>query len=230
MGKERQKQAGYGEADNMAQTKENEREKENVKMNEDLKDYPGEELKDDSSRDNHENKEEIQDDTQDTIKKDAEDSKVELEKLKSELDAKTKQCSEYLDRLQRTAAEFDNYKKRTAKEKESIYVDALVDIVGAFLPVLDNIERALKAMPSDGSAQSLKDGVEMVFRQFKDVFKKLGVEDIKAEGEEFDPSLHNAVMHVEDETVGNNIIVEEFQKGYKYKDKVIRYSMVKVAN
>ncbi len=150
--------------------------------------------------------------------------------LKAELEEKTKQCVEYLEKLQRTAAEFDNFKKRTVKEKEALYVDAVSDVICAFLPVLDNIERALAAISEDSSAQSLKDGVEMVFRQFWDALKCIGVEEIPALNEQFDPMRHNAVMHVEDEVVGHNIIVEEFQKGYIYKDKVIRYSMVKVAN
>lgn len=167
----------------------------------------------------------------------AENAVKELEQLEGELrDAKSalekseKQCADYLDRLQRMAAEFDNFKKRSVKEKESLYIDAVSDVAGAFIPVMDNVERALKAISADESAQTLKDGVEMVFRQFGEVLKNLGIEEIKAVGEQFDPMRHNAVMHVEDESLGHNIVVEEFQKGYVYKDKVIRYSMVKVAN
>lgn len=154
----------------------------------------------------------------------------ELESVKGELDEKSKQCSEYLDKLQRTAAEFDNFKKRSAKEKESIYIDAVSDVVGNFIPVLDNMERAIQAISADSSAQNLKDGVELVFKQFREVIKNLGVEEIKAVNETFDPMRHNAVMHIEDETLDHNVVVEEFQKGYVYKEKVIRYSMVKVAN
>ena len=154
----------------------------------------------------------------------------DLNCLREELEEKTKQCSDYFDKLQRTAAEFDNYKKRSVKEKESLYSDAVADVVGALLPVLDNVERALQAVCADSSAQSLKEGVEMVYKQFRDAFKEIGVEEIPAVDEQFDPMRHNAVMHVEDEALGHNIVVEEFQKGYIYKDKVIRYSMVKVAN
>lgn len=154
----------------------------------------------------------------------------ELDAIKKELEDKSKKCDEYLDKLQRTAAEFDNFKKRSIKEKEALYIDAVSDVIGAFLPVIDNVERALQAISADSSAQSLKDGVEMVFRQFMDTLKSLGVEEIKALNETFDPMLHNAVMHVEDDSLGHSVVVEEFQKGYKYKDKVIRYSMVKVAN
>ncbi|WP_265442969.1 nucleotide exchange factor GrpE [Acetivibrio straminisolvens] len=154
----------------------------------------------------------------------------EIEKLKSQLNEKTKQCEEYFNMLQRTAAEFDNYKKRAIKEKEAIYTDALSDVVASFLPVADNMERALQASAGDADFKSLKEGVELVHRQFKEIMQKLGVEEIKALGEKFDPNLHNAVMHVEDSEFEENVVVEEFQKGYKFKDKVIRYSMVKVAN
>ncbi|AEV69322.1 nucleotide exchange factor GrpE [Acetivibrio clariflavus] len=154
----------------------------------------------------------------------------ELEKIKAELEEKTKKCEEYFERLQRTAAEFDNYKKRTAREKEALYLDATSDIVAAFLPVIDNIERALEAANNTANADSLKEGIELVYRQIQDVLKKLDVEVIQAVGNEFDPNLHNAVSHIDDENYGSNVVVEEFQKGYIYKDKVIRYSMVKVAN
>lgn len=154
----------------------------------------------------------------------------EMEQLKNELEEKTKKCEEYFNMLQRTAAEFDNYKKRTAKEMGTVYNDAAVDIVAAFLPVVDNIERAVQASSKEADAASLKEGIDLVFRQFKEVMAKLGVEEIKSLGEKFDPNLHNAVMHVEDPEYGESVIVEEFQKGYTLKDKVIRYSMVKVAN
>lgn len=154
----------------------------------------------------------------------------EVEEIKAQFEEKSKQCEEYFEKLQRTAAEFDNFKKRTAREKEALYADATSDVVAAFLPVVDNLERALEAANSEANTNSLKDGVELVYRQFKDVFKKLNVEVIEAVGNEFDPNLHNAVSHIDDEEYGNNVIVEEFQKGYIYKDKVIRHSMVKVAN
>lgn len=162
--------------------------------------------------------------------KELEALKSELKEAKNELERNEKQCADYLERLQRMAAEFDNFKKRSIKEKESLYIDAVGDVAGAFIPVMDNVERALKAISADESSQTLKDGVEMVFKQFGDVLKNLGVEEIKAAGGQFDPMRHNAVMHVEDESLGHNIVIEEFQKGYIYKDKVIRYSMVKVAN
>ena len=127
----------------------------------------------------------------------------------------------------RLMAEFDNYKKRSAKEREHIYTDVRVDTVSKFLPVYDNLERALKAETAD---EAYKKGVEMTFNQLLDVFTKLGVEAIESVGQPFDPNFHNAVMHVEDESFGENEIVEEFQKGFKVGEKVIRFSMVKVAN
>ena len=131
------------------------------------------------------------------------------------------------ERYLRLMAEFDNYKKRSAKERENIYTDVRVDTVTKFLPVFDNLERAMKTETAD---EAYKKGVEMTFNQLMDVFKKLGVEEIESVGKPFDPTLHNAVMHVEDEALGENEIVEEFQKGFRIGDKVIRFSMVKVAN
>lgn len=162
----------------------------------------------------------------------AADSKMlqELESLKKELEEKGKKIEDYQDKLQRAAAEFDNFKKRTVREKESLYTEAVSDVVSAILPVMDNLERALKASSGESGLQSLKEGVEMVYRQMKDSFKNIGVEEINCCEACFDPELHNAVMHVEDEACGQNMVVEEFQKGYIYKDKVIRHSVVKVAN
>ena len=127
----------------------------------------------------------------------------------------------------RLMAEFDNYKKRSVKERENIYTDVRVDTVSKFLPVYDNLQRALRAETAD---EAYKKGVEMTFNQLMDVFKKLGVEEIESVGTTFDPNFHNAVMHIEDPDRGENEIVEEFQKGFKVGDKVIRFSMVKVAN
>lgn len=154
----------------------------------------------------------------------------DLEDLKAQLDEKTKKCDEYFSLAQRMAAEFENYKRRTAREKEALYVDATSDVVAAFLPVIDNLERAVQAAAKEGDGQSLKEGIELVLKQINDVLKNLGVEEIKSVGEKFDPQLHNAVMHVDDDTQSENSIVEEFRKGYMIKDRVIRHSMVKVAN
>ena len=131
------------------------------------------------------------------------------------------------DKLLRLMAEFDNYKKRSIRERENIYSDVRVDTVSRFLPVYDNLCRALSAETAD---EAYKRGVELIFNQLLGVFKGLGVTEIEAEGQPFDPQLHNAVMHVEDETVGDNTVVQELQKGFRLGDRVIRFSMVKVAN
>lgn len=165
-----------------------------------------------------------------SVEEDADTTTSELESVKAQLDEKSRKCEEYMGMLQRAAAEFDNYKKRTAREKEALYSEAVGDAVASFLPVVDNMERALDACSTEADSQSLREGVEMIFKQLKEVMKNLGVEEIKSKGEAFDPNLHNAVMHIEDEAYGENEIVEEFQKGYKIKDKVLRHSMVKVAN
>jgi len=154
----------------------------------------------------------------------------ELEDIKLKLDDKSKQCEEYLNMLQRTAAEFDNFKKRTAREKEALYTEAVSDVVSAFLPVVDSIERAIQVCSGQQEEQSIREGMELVKRQVNDVLKKLGVEELNCVGADFNPEFHNAVMHITDDSYGQNVVVEEFQKGYVFKDKVIRHSMVKVAN
>ena len=147
--------------------------------------------------------------------------------LLSELESLKNQVAQQEDKYLRLAAEYDNYRRRTAKEKESIWSDAKADAAVAFLPVYDNLERALK---QDTADEAYKKGVEMTMNQLKDVLSKLGMEEIPALGETFDPNLHNAVMHVEDDSVGENIIVDVFQAGFKAGDKVVRFAMVKVAN
>ncbi len=163
--------------------------------------------------------EEAADVTDETSENAVNNLEEENKKLQEELD-NTK------DRLLRLTAEYDNYRKRTSKEKEGIYSDAYVDVLKEIIPVLDNLERAIAA---DGSIDDLKKGIEMTIKGCKDAFAKLGVEEIDASGE-FDPNLHNAVMHIEDENLGKNIVAEVFQKGYKKDDKIIRHTMVKVAN
>ena len=138
-----------------------------------------------------------------------------------------KKYNDVNEKYMRTLAEYDNYRKRTIKEKESIYPEAKAVVVEKFLPVMDNFQRAIdSAENKDG----FYEGVVMLKKQMDDVLTALGVEEIKSVGEEFNPELHNAVMHIDDENAGENVIVEEFQKGYKIGDRVIRHSMVKVAN
>ena len=131
------------------------------------------------------------------------------------------------DRFLRLAAEYDNYRKRTAKEKEALWAQAKADTAVAFLPVYDNLERALKQETAD---EAYKKGVEMTMNQLKEVFAKLGITEIDALGKPFDPNLHNAIMHVEDESFGENTVAEVFQAGFMLGEKVIRFAMVKVAN
>lgn len=145
------------------------------------------------------------------------------EKLQAELDSMK-------DKLMRHAAEFDNFKKRSAKEREELYNMAVCDTVEKILPVKDNLERAIIAAENTEGQESMADGVKMILKQLEEVFASIGVEEIKAVGEVFDPERHNAVMHEENEEFGENTISEELMKGYICKDKVIRYSMVKVAN
>lgn len=162
--------------------------------------------------------------------RDAELTSQNVEEIQNKLKEKEKECDELKDRLQRTMAEFDNFRKRTTKEKAVLYEDGIRNTIEQILPVIDNFERALGTAQKDEQSNSFLQGMEMIYRQFKDILNSMGVEEIKAVGETFDPNLHNAVTHVEDEAFGENEIVEEFQKGYIFKDKVIRYSMVKVAN
>ncbi|MDO4478198.1 MAG: nucleotide exchange factor GrpE [Lachnospiraceae bacterium] len=143
---------------------------------------------------------------------------------------KDDQIADLTDRLKRSMAEFDNYRKRTDKEKAAMYGMGLKDVVEKILPVVDNFERGLATVPEDKQEDAFVTGMTAVYKQFMTVLDGMGVKPIEAVGNEFDPNLHNAVMHTEDESVGENIVVEEFQKGYIYGDSVIRHSMVKVAN
>ena len=137
------------------------------------------------------------------------------------------QIEDLTDRLKRNMAEFDNFRKRTEKEKSSMYVIGAKDIIEKILPVVDNFERGLAQAPED---DPFAEGMQKIYKQFTTTMEGMGVEPIEAVGKEFNPDFHNAVMHVEDEEAGENVIVEEFQRGYTYKGGVVRYSMVKVAN
>lgn len=145
---------------------------------------------------------------------------IEVETLKAELELKN-------DQLMRTAAEFDNYKKRTERERSAVAEFAKAGLIKQLLPILDNIDRASAA--DHGSADYIK-GIEMIVKQFEAIVSNLNIEEIAKEGDTFDPNFHEAVMHIEDETLGENVIAEVLQKGYKIGDTVIRAAMVKVAN
>ena len=157
----------------------------------------------------------------------AEPEETAVDPLLSELESLKDQVAGQEDKYLRLAAEYDNYRKRTAKEKESLWTDVKADTAGAFLPVYDNLERALKQDPAD---EAFKKGVEMTMNQLKEVLTKLGITEIPAQGQPFDPKYHNAVMHVEDESLGQNVVAEVFQTGFQCGEKVIRFAMVKVAN
>lgn len=161
-------------------------------------------------------------------KKKAKKLEAECDELKKKLAEAEAALLEANDKYARLYAEYDNYRKRTAKEREGIYTDAYADAVGEILPVLDNFERALQYKESD--AESMARGLEMILKSFEETLAKMGVREIEALGKSFDPELHNAVMHVDDENYGENEIVEVFMKGYVKGDKVLRHSMVKVAN
>ena len=169
--------------------------------------------------------EETAEETEGSSKEDSDDNKKGFFKKKK--DKKDKQIEDLTDRLKRNMAEFDNFRKRTEKEKSSMYIIGAKDIIEKILPVVDNFERGL-AQATEGDP--FAEGMEKIYKQLTTTLESLGVEPIEAVDKEFNPDLHNAVMHVEDESVGDNIIVEELQKGYTYKGFVVRHSMVKVAN
>lgn len=157
----------------------------------------------------------------------AEEKETEDAGVNEQVEQLTAENEELKNKLLRQMAEFDNYKKRTTREKEDLYNFAKADCMEAMLGVVDNFERALDVQCSD---DNFKKGVEMIFQQFRQVMEKLGVEEIKALNEPFNPELHNAVNQVEDENFGENTVCQVFQKGYKIGDKVIRHAMVVVAN
>ena len=158
------------------------------------------------------------------------DKKGFFGKKKEKKDKKDEQIAELTDKLKRQLAEFENFRNRTDKEKSQMYAVGAKDVIEKILPVIDNFERGLKSIPEDQKGGPVASGMEMIYKQLITVLSDLGVTPIEAVGQEFDPNLHNAVMHAEDEGLGETIVAEEFQKGYKYKDTVLRHSMVKVAN
>ena len=149
---------------------------------------------------------------------------------KKKKDKKDEKIEELTDMVKRQMAEFDNFRKRTEKEKASMYEIGAREVIDKILPVVDNFERGLAAVPENEKESPFADGMTKIYKQMMTVFAEIRVKAIEAVGQEFNPDYHNAVMHVEDEEAGENIVVEEFQKGYLYKDHVVRHSMVKVAN
>ncbi|MFA9463009.1 MAG: nucleotide exchange factor GrpE [Velocimicrobium sp.] len=164
-------------------------------------------------------------------KKDQEDSeKKEKKGFRKKKDKKDEQIEELNDKLIRTMAEFDNFRKRTEKEKVQMFEIGAKDIVEKILPIIDNFERGLGSVPDDEKNSAFVQGIEQIYKQLMSTLESAGVAPIEAVGKEFDPNLHNAVMHAEDEEFGENIVSEELQKGYMYRESVVRHSMVKVVN
>ena len=149
---------------------------------------------------------------------------------KNKKDKKDEKIEELTDRLARQMAEFDNFRKRTDKEKSQMYEVGAKDIIEKILPVVDNFERGLDAVKEEDKEDPFVQGMEKVYKHLMTTLEEIEVKPIEAVGKEFDPNFHNAVMHVDDENFGENIVAEEFQKGYTYRDSIVRHSMVKVAN
>lgn len=152
------------------------------------------------------------------------------ENLEEKQDKKDIAIADLTDRLKRSMAEFDNFRKRSDKEKATMFDMGARSIAEKILPVVDNFERAMVAAPKEGDGKAFADGITMIYNQLKKTLEDLGVKPIDCVGQPFDPNFHNAVMHVEDESLGENVVAEELLKGYMYKDSVLRHSMVKVAN
>ena len=165
-------------------------------------------------------------DTKDTESKE----KKKFFAKKEKKDKKDEKIEELTDRPTRQMAEYDNFRKRTEREKSQMYEIGAKDIIEKILPVIDNFERGLAAVPEESKEDPFVEGMEKIYKQIMTTLEGVGVKPIEAVGQEFNPDFHNAVMHVEDEEAGENIITEEFQKGYMYHDSVVRHSMVKVAN
>ncbi len=176
---------------------------------------------------NEENKvdvEEIVETTEEVVEE------VKEETVEDKLEAALAKADENWDKYLRQLAEFENFRKRSNAEKAGMYNNGVRDVVEKLLPVIDNFERAIASVPEDEREGGMFKGVEMIQKQFLEIMSAVGVEEIPAEGEPFDPNVHSAVMHVEQEGCDDNVVVEVFQKGYKLGDKIIRPSMVKVAN
>ena len=174
-----------------------------------------------------ENPETPETENQDTAPETAEETFTVTRDQMEKMEQLAKMVSDASDKYLRLAAEYDNFRKRTAKEKEGIYANAKIDTIKPFLAVLDNLERGVSQF-EEGDAH--RQGLELICKQFEEVLTKLNVAEIPALGEKFDPEKHNAVMHTEDETAAENTVVEVFQKGYTLGDKILRFAMVKVAN
>lgn len=184
---------------------------------------------------NTETDQNVEDAAAESVKEEKEETAQEEKKdkkfwKKEKKDKNAELIEELTDKVKRQMAEFENFRKRSEKEKAGMFEMGAKSVIEQILPVIDNFERGLAAVPEESKADPFVEGMEKIYRQFMDTMDKLNVKPIEAVGTEFNPDFHNAVMHVEDEEAGENVVVEEFQKGYLYKDQVVRHSMVKVAN
>lgn len=174
---------------------------------------------------------EVQEEKDEKIKKPHKStSKVIIKELNNEIEKLKNENENTTDKLKRLAAEFDNYKKRNIRERDKMACMAESDIILAFIPIIDNLKRAIESSESNDDYESLSKGIRLVWKQLEQIMDQLGIEEMECKGKNFDPEKHEAVMHIEDDNYDENIIVEDLQKGYMYKDKVIKHSMVKVAN
>ena len=184
---------------------------------------------------NTETDQSVEDAAAESVKEEKEETAQEEKKdkkfwKKEKKDKNAELVEELTDKVKRQMAEFENFRKRSEKEKAGMFEMGAKSVIEQILPVIDNFERGLAAVPEESKADPFVEGMEKIYRQFMDTMDKLNVKPIEAVGTEFNPDFHNAVMHVEDEEAGENVVVEEFQKGYLYKDQVVRHSMVKVSN
>ena len=190
----------------------------------------------DFKREQEENKEVLEGEEASKVATEAEETPEEVdeafsdENLEEKQDKKDIAIADLTDRLKRSMAEFDNFRKRSEKEKATMFDMGARSIAEKILPIVDNFERAMVAAPKEGDGKAFADGITMIYNQLKKTLEDLGVKPIDCVGQAFDPNFHNAVMHVEDESLGENVVAEELLKGYMYKDSVLRHSMVKVAN
>lgn len=201
----------------------------NVTPDEELKDENTQETVDEEITDAEETAEDTVEDAE-TKEDDASGEKKSFFKKDKKKDKKDQLIEELTDKYKRTFAEFDNFRKRSEKEKTAMYEIGAKDIVERILPIIDNFERGLATVPEEDMNEPFVDGMSKIYKQLMKALEDAGVKPIEAVGTEFDPNFHNAVMHVEDEELGENIVAEELQKGYMYRDTVVRHSMVKVAN
>lgn len=169
-------------------------------------------------------------DAEATVEENETQADKENKKKKEKKDKKDLLIEELTDKYKRTFAEFDNFRKRSEKEKSTMYEFGAKDVIEKILPVVDNFERGLASVPEDEKESPFVDGMDKIYKQLIKTLDDMGVKAIEAVGKEFNPDFHNAVMHEENDELGENIISEELQKGYMYKDSVVRHSMVKVAN